>query len=381
MSESRDLSVVIDSAEREAAAGNYASAERLLREAAVLQEASLGPQHPDLANTLNNLGIVCEVLEQPGDAEACFRRAYQIASAALDPDHPFVATSRQNLEDFCRARGILLDGPRLPAAEAGAPERDDALTPATPPAVSPVSGAASPSESGGAARESTRTHRASRPAPRWAMAIGTVIAIALVAALAVLARRPPTLRDEPTGRAIGLPGKAAQEAPQNPLDPARQGASAEPPPAAAVPPPPAGKEGPRAAMPGAGAAGGPLATSTPPTGLAPARQPRVVDARVCARLSTGAGEWACTPPTQPASPGVLAFYSRLASPVDTSVVHRWYHGDQLRQAVELEIRANTASGYRTFSRYRIGPDGAGDWRVEIRSPGGSLLHEERFVVR
>ena len=34
---------------------------KLLRQAARLQEASLGPRHPDLANTLNNLGIVCEI--------------------------------------------------------------------------------------------------------------------------------------------------------------------------------------------------------------------------------------------------------------------------------------------------------------------------------
>ena len=92
-------------AEQAAAAGDYASAERLLREAADLQEASLGPLHPDLANTLNNLGVVCEITDKPDDAERCFRRAYEIAIAVLEPDHPFVATSRKNLEDFCAARG------------------------------------------------------------------------------------------------------------------------------------------------------------------------------------------------------------------------------------------------------------------------------------
>ena len=111
MPETREPRSVIDAAEQAAAAGDYASAEQLLREAALLQEASLGPLHPDLANTLNNLGVVCEITEKPVDAEQFFRRASAIATAVLEPDHPFVATSRKNLEDFCAARGIAVDLP------------------------------------------------------------------------------------------------------------------------------------------------------------------------------------------------------------------------------------------------------------------------------
>ena len=106
MLDQRDTRSVLESAEKAAASGDFASAEQLLREAARLQEASLGPLHPDLANTLNNLGVVCEVAEKPAEAERYFRRAYDIAMASLDPDHPFVATSRKNLEDFCAAKGL-----------------------------------------------------------------------------------------------------------------------------------------------------------------------------------------------------------------------------------------------------------------------------------
>ena len=66
---------MIAAAEEAAAAGNYPSAESLLREAARLQENSLGPLHPDLANTLNNLGVVCEITGKTVDAEQFFRRA------------------------------------------------------------------------------------------------------------------------------------------------------------------------------------------------------------------------------------------------------------------------------------------------------------------
>src|SRR5262247_2520104 len=100
MPESYESSAVVNRAEQAAAAGDYASAERFLREAVRLREEELGPLHPDLANTLNNLGVVSEMQNHADEAEACYRRAYEIAFATLPADHPFVATSRQNLSDL-----------------------------------------------------------------------------------------------------------------------------------------------------------------------------------------------------------------------------------------------------------------------------------------
>jgi hypothetical protein len=76
---------------------------------------------------------------------------------------------------------------------------------------------------------------------------------------------------------------------------------------------------------------------------------------------------------------MLYYYTRLKSPTDAKVHHRWYHGNQLRQSVELTVRANPSAGYRTFSRNTV--HGSGDWRVELRASDGTVLHEERFVVR
>ena len=118
MPEPREARSIIENAEQAAAAGNYASAEDLLREAAALQEQTLGPHHPDLANTLNNLGIVCEMRDNPIDAEHHFRPAHAIATATLAPDHPFVATSGRNLHDFCAARGRPVELPPSPPAMA-----------------------------------------------------------------------------------------------------------------------------------------------------------------------------------------------------------------------------------------------------------------------
>ncbi len=102
MPEPREARSMIENAEQAAAAGNYASSENLLREAVALQEQTLGPHHPDLANTLNNLGVVCEMTDNPMDA-ALLPPACAIATATLAPDHPFVATSSKNLHDFCAA--------------------------------------------------------------------------------------------------------------------------------------------------------------------------------------------------------------------------------------------------------------------------------------
>src|SRR3954463_16807912 len=100
----RDVKEIIRAAEDAANAGDFESAERLLEDAARIQEARFGPNHPDLANTLNNLGIVCEVSNKVPAADHFSRRATTGAVAPLPADHPFVATSRKNLEDFCRAQ-------------------------------------------------------------------------------------------------------------------------------------------------------------------------------------------------------------------------------------------------------------------------------------
>jgi hypothetical protein len=79
-----------------------------------------------------------------------------------------------------------------------------------------------------------------------------------------------------------------------------------------------------------------------------------------------------------AAPGPMVFYTRVRGPRDTAVVHRWFQGDTLRHSVTLAVRANPAEGYRTYSRRTVNE---GDWRLEVRSADGSLLHEQRFGVR
>ena len=370
MSDTREVRSVINAAEQAAAAGDYASAEQLLHTAAQLQEASLGPLHPDLANTLNNLAIVCEITEKPADAERYFRRAYAIATAALEPDHPFVATSRKNLEDFCSNRGIAVDAPAAPSAT---PVLSDPPPPA--PVIPPEPDAPVRSQPVVADHVAPPMFSIDAPIERhvhedappgasstWSrpLTVAALVAGALLVALIATA----IWRDD-----------------SGPADVRKEVATATGEPAAVVPKP---VETPRATP-----ARRPITKPTPvptapvksrATTAAPAAPPAVVAARLCKELSTGS-DWHCAPPSSPVDPGPLYFFSRVKSPTDTTIQHRWYHGARLLRTAELRIGANATDGYRTFSRTTVNSRGSADWRIELRSKDGALLHEERFVVR
>jgi DUF2914 family protein len=105
----------------------------------------------------------------------------------------------------------------------------------------------------------------------------------------------------------------------------------------------------------------------------------MAEAQLCRRLSIR--DWRCDPVSSPVAPGPLFFYTRVKAAQNTTIEHRWYREDRLRQSVELRIRASPGSGYRTYTRQAVTAENAGNWRVELRTKDGSVLYEERFVVR
>jgi hypothetical protein len=341
MPEAHELRSVIDAADQAASGGDYVTAELKLREAAAMQEAQLGPFHADLANTLNNLGVIYERVDSPAEAELCYRRAYAIATKALAPSHPFVATSRKNLEEFCRARGRPFD------RTAVAPERVPLRKPA---------------------------RRSSRP-----IVVGAVGALAL-AMLVVAAfwfrSSDPIDSASPSG-----PETVAQQRStpaQVPVDPGGkpQEVTTE------------------ANTPSARESHGSIAhdgkTAAPESRTPVARERRgsetsapavvtIAEAHLCRRLSTR--DWRCDEASSPVSPGLLYFYTRVNASTNTVVEHRWYRDERLSQSVDLRIQASPGNGYRTYSRRTVSAESAGNWRVEVRTKDGSVLHEERFVVR
>ena len=108
-----------------------------------------------------------------------------------------------------------------------------------------------------------------------------------------------------------------------------------------------------------------------------AATPTVVRAQLCTALRG----WRCTAADSQVPPGPMFFYTQVKSAIATTIEHRWYQGDRLRQTVQLRIQPNPGAGYRTYTRNTISSERAGDWRVELRSADGAVLHEERFTVR
>jgi hypothetical protein len=313
MREADEPRSIIHAAEKAAEAGNYVSAESLLREAARLQEASLGPRHPDLANTLNNLGIVCEITGKPDDAEQYFRRAVSIARTSLAPDHPFVTTSQKNLRDFCEARGKRVEQPApAPAPEVSKPAQH-------------VTAVVDPEPED---PELTSKKFFTRLA-LGALGPIAMLMVVLAAALPRLGSPEPIPEPEETTTTTTSGGDADEASPAD-IRPA----------------------------------------STP-------ARPVVVRASLCGELD----DWLCDPADRPVPPGPLFFYTQIKSTSATTVHHRWYQDDRLQHAVGLRVQANGAEGYRTYSRNLMTSGSVGNWKIELRSEDGVLLHEERFTVR
>jgi DUF2914 family protein/tetratricopeptide repeat protein len=340
MPEARELRTVIEAAEQAASDGDYVAAELNLREAAALQEAQLGPSHPDLANTLNNLGVIYERADSPAEAEMCYRRAYAIATSALDANHPFVATSRKNLEDFCKARGRPFE--RSPVQEKRTPPR--------------------------------------KPVRRFPRPI--VVGVAGALSFAMLAVTVRWFRSSDPGNS-SLPGRtqtsaASQAPPSGPVEPERKPQEVTTEPRTALPP-----DSPRSIAHDSKSVAPESGSSVTRESRASAPSPPVVvtiaEAHLCRRLSTS--DWRCDQISNPVEPGLLFFYTRVNASNSTTVEHRWYHDDRLSQSVELRIQASPGTGYRTYSRRTVTAESAGNWRVEVRTKDGSLLHEERFVVQ
>ena len=363
MPEPREAPSLLEAAEQAAAAGDYAAAEGLLREAATRQEETLGPRHPDLINTLNNLGVVCEMTDNPIDAEHYFRRAHTIATATLPPDHPFVETSRKNLHDFCAARGRPVELP--PSAPQVAAWLEAPAPPHLPEAPAPPAARLHESAAPATVIAQPQELAPAKQSLNW-LALGALGGLALV--IVVLAMvRPWGTADEAGSQTSTAVSPAPEKTATSPTPPPPEPV-AQPQPTATPAPVPAPAPAPTKTD---------AAPATPAGRSTPAGTLTVVTAKLCTALQT----WRCEPAASQASPGPMIYYTQIKSPTATTVEHRWYQGDRLIPAVPLRIQANPGAGYRTYSRHSVSREPAGEWRVELRSADGTLLDEERITVK
>ena len=93
--------------------GKYEQAEPLYQRALAIREQVLGPDHPDTANSLNNLAMLYHHRGKYKQAEPLLDRALAIRERVLGPDHPDTARSLNNLAIHYMYRGKLLRATKL----------------------------------------------------------------------------------------------------------------------------------------------------------------------------------------------------------------------------------------------------------------------------
>jgi tetratricopeptide (TPR) repeat protein len=91
--------------------GGFAEAEQLLRVALSLDERTLGPDHPNVATSLNNLAALLHESNRLEEAEVLYRRALAIDERSFGANDAKVATCLNNLA------ALLYDTDRLKEAE------------------------------------------------------------------------------------------------------------------------------------------------------------------------------------------------------------------------------------------------------------------------
>ncbi len=83
--------------------------------------------------------------------------------------------------------------------------------------------------------------------------------------------------------------------------------------------------------------------------------------------------------TFPSTVGALYAFSRiLGAEGETVVVHKWFHGEELRAKIPLPIRSKN---WRTYSSKNILPEWTGDWRVDVTTEDGTVLTSLSFTVQ
>lgn len=89
--------------------GRYQEAIPIAKRALAIKEKTLGPEHPAVATSLNNLAALYSVLGDYAKAEPLYKRALAICEKALGPEHSHVAASLNNLALLYLADGKVDD--------------------------------------------------------------------------------------------------------------------------------------------------------------------------------------------------------------------------------------------------------------------------------
>jgi hypothetical protein len=80
----------------------------------------------------------------------------------------------------------------------------------------------------------------------------------------------------------------------------------------------------------------------------------------------------------PDTVGTLYCYTEIKGALTpTKVKHIWYHLDEERASIELDVKSET---WRTWSSKRIIPQWAGKWRIDVVDAKGDVLKSHDFTI-
>ncbi|CAM9120176.1 unnamed protein product, partial [Hapterophycus canaliculatus] len=76
-----------------------AEAEQLFELSLAIREKALGPKHPDVADSLNNLAALLQAHGKIEKADLTYRRAMQVLESTVGVEHPHYASTLSNLAE------------------------------------------------------------------------------------------------------------------------------------------------------------------------------------------------------------------------------------------------------------------------------------------
>ena len=98
--------------------GQYDRAVVVAKKALDMAEKAVGPNHPSVATSLNNLAGLYGTQGRYAEAEPLYRRSLAIREKALGPDYPDVAATLENIAKLHRTIGRAKEAESLEARAA-----------------------------------------------------------------------------------------------------------------------------------------------------------------------------------------------------------------------------------------------------------------------
>ena len=94
-------------------AGKYAQATEIAKRSLAISEKALGPDHPDVGISLNNLALLYQAEGRLAEAEPLLKRSLAVQEKAAGSDHSRVGVSLNNLAELYRHQGRFAEAEPL----------------------------------------------------------------------------------------------------------------------------------------------------------------------------------------------------------------------------------------------------------------------------